>query len=160
PGSWWASIITGITELSPKMTVLQVTAWLAYLVVVIPSFLRAGRQPQDAPAKPDKPAEPAGSRNEWWERVAGNRPWAVGGVLVGVPILVAGSVVAALPAATASTAAAVTVTTGSCAKEWTSARPGTQTITVDNETNLAGEINLINSSGAVIAEIETIGPAT
>ena len=32
PGSWWASIITGVTELSPKMTVLQVTAWLAYLV--------------------------------------------------------------------------------------------------------------------------------
>ena len=43
PGSWWASIITGITELSPKMTVLQVTAWLAYLVVVIPAFVSAGR---------------------------------------------------------------------------------------------------------------------
>ena len=43
PGSWWASIITGITELSPKMTVLQVTAWVVYLVVVIPAFLSAGR---------------------------------------------------------------------------------------------------------------------
>ena len=43
PGSWWASIITGVTELSPKMTVLQVTAWVAYLVVVIPAFVNAGR---------------------------------------------------------------------------------------------------------------------
>ena len=43
PTSWWASIITGITELSPKMTVLQVTAYLAYLVVVIPAFVNAGR---------------------------------------------------------------------------------------------------------------------
>ena len=42
PGSWWASIVTGITELSPKMTVLQVTAWLAYLAVVIPAFVTAG----------------------------------------------------------------------------------------------------------------------
>jgi high-affinity iron transporter len=160
PGSWWASIITGVTELSPKMTVLQVTAWLAYLVVVIPSFLRAGHQPQAAPAKTDKPAQPSRPRDERWERLAGNRPWAVGGVLVGVPVLVAGSVVASLPAPGASAAASVTVTNTSCAKEWTSARPGTQTITVQNETNLAGEINLINSSGAVIGEIETIGPAT
>jgi high-affinity iron transporter len=160
PGSWWASIITGVTELSPKMTVLQVTAWLAYLVVVIPSFLRAGRQPQAAPAKTDKPAQSSRPRDERWERLAGNRPWAVGGILVGVPVLVAGSVVASLPAPSASAAASVTVTNNSCAKEWTSARPGTQTITVQNATNLAGEIDLINSSGAVIGEIETIGPAT
>ena len=53
PGSWWASIVTGITELSPKMTVLQVTAWLAYLAVVIPAFVTAG--PAAKPA--EKPAE-------------------------------------------------------------------------------------------------------
>ena len=54
PGSWWASIITGITELSPKMTVLQVIAWLAYLAVVIPAFVtrRAGRKPAAAAALP------------------------------------------------------------------------------------------------------------
>jgi high-affinity iron transporter len=52
PTSWWASIITGITELSPKMTVLQVTAYLAYLVVVIPAFVNAGRavRPAVSPA--------------------------------------------------------------------------------------------------------------
>ena len=51
PGSWWASIITGITELSPKMTVLQVTAWLAYLVVVIPAFISAGRTVKAKPGQ-------------------------------------------------------------------------------------------------------------
>ena len=51
PSSWWASVITGITELSPKMTVLQVTAWLAYLVVVIPAFVNAGRGPTAAPRR-------------------------------------------------------------------------------------------------------------
>ena len=43
PGSWWVSLITGATELSPRMTVLQVAAWVLYLAVVIPLFVRAGR---------------------------------------------------------------------------------------------------------------------
>jgi high-affinity iron transporter len=74
PGSWWASIITGITELSPKMTVLQVTVWLAYLAVVIPAFVSAGRaavpgKPAEKPAgKPaEKPAEPAPAAPSRWE---------------------------------------------------------------------------------------------
>ncbi len=60
PTSWWASIITGITELSPKMTVLQVTAYLAYLVVVIPAFVNAGRavKPAARPRRRRRPAEP------------------------------------------------------------------------------------------------------
>src|SRR3984957_3299426 len=43
PGSWWVSIVSGVTELAPKMTVLQLVAWVAYLVVVVPLFVRAGR---------------------------------------------------------------------------------------------------------------------
>ena len=57
PASWWASIITGITELSPTMTVLQVTAYLAYLVVVIPAFVNAGRAVRSA-------VSPEGTRAE------------------------------------------------------------------------------------------------
>ena len=49
PNSWWISLISGATELSPRMTVLQVVAWVLYLAVVIPAFLRAGR-PAAAPA--------------------------------------------------------------------------------------------------------------
>jgi high-affinity iron transporter len=43
PNSWWVSVITGATELAPKMTALPVVAWLSYLAVVIPLFVRAGR---------------------------------------------------------------------------------------------------------------------
>jgi high-affinity iron transporter len=45
PNSWWISVITGATELSPRMTVLQVVAWVVYLAVVIPAFPRAGPGP-------------------------------------------------------------------------------------------------------------------
>jgi high-affinity iron transporter len=265
PGSWWASVITGITELSPKMTVLQVTAWLAYLVVVIPAFISAGRAapakkapapapaasaasvgasapamttplsapvPADAPAAdpapapdpasdpalpdsaPDSaaaesavaasaaadsaaadpvpadiaatsaaPADPTSADPEpaapvsagsaaagptpdepprelpRWERVAAGRPWLVAGVLIAVPALAAGVTIAALPAASAG-ASTVTVTKTGCAPEWTSAATGTQTITVTNNSGLAGEVNLDNAAGAVVGEIETIGPGT
>ena len=94
PGSWWVSIITGITDLAPKMTVLQVVAWLAYLAVVIPAFLTAGGAPAAAPAGNEGKA---GSGR--WERIAGQRPWAVAGVLIVVPALAAGTTVAAMPAA-------------------------------------------------------------
>ena len=165
PGSWWASVITGVTELSPTMTVLQVTAWVAYLVVVIPAFVNAGRaatanSADNAADKPAAvPAYPARGLGRW-ERVAGGRPWLVAGVLVAVPAVAAGATIAALPAAAAGAASVVTVTRAACAPEWTSAGPGTQTITVTNRSGLAGEINLDDASGAVIGEIETIGPGT
>jgi high-affinity iron transporter len=251
PSSWWASIITGITELSPKMTVLQVTAWLAYLVVVIPAFVTAGRSavrppataastaaastaaasvpaastaaastdvastatpavaepvaamasapaattarastagaPSAASAAGTSAAAPAAANGAGagagpgagtpapasagsepgaprqlprWERVAGNRPWLVAGVLVAVPALAAGVTIAAVPAAKTSAADVVTVSRTDCAPEWSSAQPGTQTISVTNNSGLAGEINLDNASGAVVGEIETIGPGT
>jgi high-affinity iron transporter len=94
PGSWWASIVTGITELSPKMTVLQVTAWLAYLAAVIPLFVMASPEAPKAPEERE-----AGGR---WELLAGRRPWAVAGVLVAVPVLAAGATIASLPAAAAT----------------------------------------------------------
>jgi len=153
PGSWWVSLITGVTGLSPKMTVLQVVAWIAYLAVVIPAFAKAGRAVA-APAAAH--ANTAGR----WQRLAGQRPWAVAGVLVVIPALAAGTTIAALPAASSASAAVVTVTRTGCARDWTSASAGTQTFTVDNQSGLAGEINLDDASGDIVAEIETIGPRT
>jgi high-affinity iron transporter len=166
PSSWWASIVTGLTELSPQMTVLQVTAWLAYLAVVIPAFAQAGRTAQAKPAAPAAPAAapvasapvPAGPTR--WERLAGGRPLLVAGVLIAVPALAAGVTIATLPAPAASAAAAVTVSRTDCAPQWTAAKPGTQTISVTNSSGLAGEVDLDNAAGAVMGEIETIGPGT
>ncbi len=193
PNSWWVSIITGGTELSPKMTVLQVVAWIAYLAVVIPLFVQAGLAGRAAmgsakaaeaatTTEPAKTAEPAGaatatpaatagptpaSTNDSqdqppprWERLAARRPWAVAGVLVVVPVVAAAGAIATLPSASASATTAVTVTNTGCARDWTAASIGTRVFTVDNQTSKAGEINLDNAAGAVVAEIETIGPAT
>jgi high-affinity iron transporter len=162
PGSWWASIITGFTELSPKMAVLQVTAWLAYLVVVIPAFISAGRTVKAKTGQASTAAAPAvaPSAPGNWERIAGGRPWLVAGALITVPALAASVTIAALPAAATGAASTVTVSRTDCAPEWSTASSGTQTITVTNNSGLAGEIRLDNSAGAVIGEIETLGPGT
>jgi high-affinity iron transporter len=188
PTSWWASIITGITELSPKMTVLQVTAYLGYLVVVIPAFISAGRAVKPAPrpetaspeavgvapesaATPQQTPVPAMAASSSaaaapapglgrWERLAGGRPWVVAGVLIAVPALAAGVTIAAMPAAAGNAADAVTVSKTECAPEFTAAQSGNQTFTVANDSGMAGEINLDNAAGAVVGEIETLGPGT
>jgi high-affinity iron transporter len=162
PTSWWASIITGITELSPTMTVLQVTAYLAYLAVVIPAFVNAARavKPGETATAETPNAETPNAGLGRWERLAGGRPWAVAGVLVAVPALAAGVTIAALPAAASGTGASVSVTATECAPQWSSAEAGTQTFTVANKSGLAGEINLDNASGAIVGEIETLGPGT
>jgi high-affinity iron transporter len=173
PNSWWISVISGATELSPRMTVLQVVAWIVYLAVVIPAFVRAGRPaPAAAPAAPGAaspaapaPAPPGPPGRRWaapaqWERLAARRPWAVAGVLVLVPALAAAAAIAVLPSASAAATTAVTVTPTGCAADWASARAGTQTFTVANRSGQPGEINLTNAAGGVAAEIETIGPGT
>jgi high-affinity iron transporter len=174
PNAWWVSVISGVTELSPRMTVLQVVAWLAYLAVVIPLFVQAGRAAaaasapaQAAPAGTAPPGTaPAGAvpgpqqRPSRWERLAARRPWSVAGALVVVPAVTAAGAIAALPAASASATTAVSVTGTGCAKEWTSAGAGAQTFTVRNQSGKAGEINLDNASGGIVAEIETLGPGT
>ncbi|MCX3061061.1 iron uptake transporter permease EfeU [Streptomyces beihaiensis] len=193
PNAWWVSIITGVTELAPRMTVLQVVAWAVYLAVVVPAFLLAGRptpaavkpaavkpaagepaggepaavKPSDGESaavkpEPQAPAEapaeaPGGSR---WEKVLGRRPVLVGAALIAVPALAAGTTIALLPSDGTSAAQTVTVTKDSCAKDWSSAHAGRQTIAVDNRSGKAGEVRLVNSAGAIVAEIETIGPAT
>jgi len=156
PGSWWVALISGTTELTPKMTVMQVVAWAAYLVAVIPAFLRPGATaPFEEPARSQSFGRLGG-----WERMAGRHPWRTAAVLVVTPAVAAGAAIGVLPSAASAATTAVTVTTTRCAPEWTSGRTGTQTFEVDNESGHVAEIDLVDASGAVVAEIETIGPAT
>lgn len=149
--SWWVALIGGITNLAPKMTVLQVFAWLAYLVVVLGIFL--GTKP--APATPEE----KGRFEAWAARLAGTRTGLAAAVVVLVPLLVAGLIIAVLPAKPAA-AGAVTVTEADCAKGFTGASAGQQRITVTNKSGKSGEITLVDSGDAVVGEIETLGPAT
>jgi high-affinity iron transporter len=52
--SWYGEIIQGVFNITPTPTVLQLAAWLAYLVIVLTIFLR----PTKAPAKPGPSPQP------------------------------------------------------------------------------------------------------
>ncbi len=45
PGSWYATLLKGIFNFSPRTTWLEAIAWLAYLVPTMTLFLRRIRQP-------------------------------------------------------------------------------------------------------------------
>ena len=155
--SWWVSLISGLTELAPRMTVLQVFAWVACLAVVLPAFVR-GRGAAASAAAPAGPAGPAGGR---WQRIAARPGWLVAGGLLVAPALVAALAIAALPAsAAAASPTSVTMTSGGCAPQWSSGHTGAQTFDVGNQSGMAGEVFLDNAAGSVVANIETIGPAT
>ena len=152
--SWWVSLISGAAELAPRMTVLQVFAWVAVLAVVLPVFVRG----RGAAVSPGAQAEPADRR---WQRIAARRGWLVAGGVLVAPVLVAGLVIAALPAsAAAASATSVTVTSRDCAPQWSSGHTGAQTFDVGNQSGMAAEVFLDTAAGSVVAVIETIGPAT
>jgi high-affinity iron transporter len=60
--SWYGEVIQGIFNVTPTPTVLQLAAWLAYLVIVLALFLR----PTHKPAKPSSgpPSDTAPSHSE------------------------------------------------------------------------------------------------
>lgn len=153
--SWWVTIVTGITQLTPRMTVLQVVAWLGYLLIVIPAFLASTRHP----AAPTKKPETQSSPNAFTRLIA-THPLAVAGAIVVVPALIAALVIAVLPAASSTEQARVTVTATGCADDWKAPGTGVQTFMVVNKSGKTGEINLVDAQNAVVAEIETLGPST
>lgn len=156
PTTWWVSIIGGLTNLAPHMTVLQVVAWTAYLAVVLVAFVRAGR-PAAARAESSTPS-PASRLADAVTTGAARRPGLAAGALLAVPTLIATGVIVAMPSSSA--AATLTVTAADCAPEWSSARTGTQTFAVMNRSGMSGEVMLVDANGGIAGEIETLGPGT
>ncbi|GAB3132315.1 FTR1 family protein [Tsukamurella serpentis] len=158
--SWWVALIGGITNLAPKMTVLQVFAWSAYLVIVLAAFL--GTTPAPTGSSGGPASDSAGGARGFQARIArlaGRRTLPVAAVVVLAPLLVAGLIIVILPAKPPA-ASAVTVTEAECAKGFTGAGPGLQRVTVTNKSGKSGEITLVDGGDAVVGEIETLGPAT
>jgi high-affinity iron transporter len=149
PSSWWMSIITGSTELSPSMTWLQVVAYICYLGVVLPLFIWG------------KPA-PAAQRQAAPVRAPSRRRAVVAATAAfTVPPLAAATLIAVAPGATGATGRQLTVTAAVCARGWSSVPAGEQSFTIANKAGHVVEINLIQAaSQGIVAEIETLGPGT
>ncbi len=156
PSSWWVTLISGITNLAVRMTVLQVVAWVVYLGVVITAFVRSGTTALAPP--PAESVDESGPRR--WERLLASHMWPVTAALVLTPIVLAALIIAVVPKSSAESDIAISVTATDCAKEWKAGSGGTHTFQVQNKSGKAGEVNLTDSSGRIVGEIETLGPGT
>jgi high-affinity iron transporter len=167
PSAWWVTIITGVTELSPTMTWLQVAVYLGYLTTTLFLFVRSGREAtttrpaEPAPAPPPAPArEPAPGPTLAGRPLGRRTVITAAAASLAVPPVLAGALIAYAPGA-AATAQRITVTHSSCAPGWSPVRTGNQSFTVVNKSGRTVEINLDQTATrAVVAEIETLAPGT
>jgi high-affinity iron transporter len=150
-GSWYATLLQGTLNLTPRMTWLQVAAYAGYLAVVMTLFLRGVRTPQEAQAPAPAPApEP--------RRVP---RWAVPVAVVAVPSLIAVVVVAVSEGKPASDTPVIAVSAADCGKGFTAPEPGRQSFEVRNTGGTTSEVYLIDpATNAVYGEVEGIAPGT
>lgn len=57
--SWYGTVLQGIFNFRPDPTVLQVVAWVAYIAIVLPLFLRPVKKPTAAPTATETSDLPA-----------------------------------------------------------------------------------------------------
>ncbi|MBC3762440.1 FTR1 family protein [Quadrisphaera oryzae] len=172
--TWWVALVTGLTDLSLRMTVLQVTAWVVYLVATLWALVAAGRttdapHPAPAPSAPSAAATGAGTgtgtgtagrrRGDALVARVASRPWRAAGVVVLVPALAAVALVQLLPRSSAA-ASTLEVTDTQCARGFRAASAGSQVFEVTNSSSKIVEVNLDDASGGIVAEIETLAPGT
>ena len=61
--AWYGSLIRGIFNFTPTLTVLQVVVWFAYLVPVMVLFFRPGREVRNSSAQPSVVEPPAAEKS-------------------------------------------------------------------------------------------------
>lgn len=149
PDAWWVTLVRGVTNLTPSMTWLQVTAYVVFVTVVLIAFF----------GKPATAQEPAAGQTRRARAMRLPKSWAVTTAVV-VPLLGAGVFAVLVPSSGAG-AQQVTITASACAPDVGSLTAGAQQFTVANKSGRSGEIYLIRQSdGGVIGEVEGIGPGT
>ncbi|MFJ9896423.1 iron uptake transporter permease EfeU [Streptomyces sp. NPDC091280] len=164
-GSWYSTLIQGVFNLMPTMTWLQVVAYVGYLAVVLPLFVRGVRAERVKKPAPTPTPMPESEQESTPVPEAVSPPrrrpvWVVPVAVVAVPAVVAGLVVAlARPKPASSQTVAVSET--ECGKGFTAPDTGRQTFQMHNTGDKTSEVYLIDPvSGAVYGEVEGLAPGT
>jgi high-affinity iron transporter len=164
-GSWYATLVQGVFNLTPAMTWLQAIAYAGYLAVVMTLFVRGVRAPR-APRAP-KEATTAGAADSASQPAADAGPgprrrpvWVIPAAVVAVPAALAGLIVAFSDGKPAG-AQTVSVSETDCGKGFSAPQAGRRTFQMHNTGRKASEVYLINpSTNAVYGEIEGLAPGT
>lgn len=160
PTAWYARLVEGVFNLTPTMTVLQVVAYVGYLVVVLGLFLWVANR-SSAPASTPSPSpasEPSSAAPAKGRRV---RPLAVGAALVLVPLLGVLAVLALTGSKEESSKTAITITSQACAPGWEPPAAGARSFEITNRSTQTAEIYLEAANDqSTYGEIEGLSPGT
>lgn len=174
-GSWYATLVQGVLNITVKMTVLQVVAYVAFLSIVMTLFVegvRGAATPTPAPvaktvetAETSETAETAAATekagaDETAPAPAGRPRWLVPAALVAVPAVVAAAVIAVSDGKPVGSST-VAVSETECGKGFAAPLPGQQVFQMQNTGDKTSEVYLVNPvSGSVYGEIEGLAPGT
>ncbi len=149
--SWWATIVTGVTNLAARMTWLQVVAYVGYIAVVLAAF-----RPGSARGVVVEAA--AIESIPWWQR----RPRMAAGVLAGVVAVPVGAAVLVGLFVQPSAAAPVEnipITRASCAPSWFATSTGPHDFAVANQSPDLVDVRLVQQrDDTVAAEVDRLAP--
>ncbi|MGW3953630.1 iron uptake transporter permease EfeU [Streptomyces sp. NPDC004752] len=179
-GAWYSTLVQGVFNLTPTMTWLQATAYVAYLAVVMTLFVRGVRPSASRPSATEPPApqpsahgtsvpgsadrEPSAaeaSATPSRGAVVRRRPaWVVPVAVVAVPAVLAALVVA-LARPEPADAQTVAVSETDCGQGFAAPKPGRRTFRMHNTGGRTSEVYLIDpATDAVYGEIEGLAPGT
>ncbi|WP_030230858.1 iron uptake transporter permease EfeU [Streptomyces sp. NRRL S-350] len=163
--SWYATLVQGTLNLTVTMTVLQVVGYVAYLGIVMTTFIdgvRGGASAQAPAAGSGTASVPtAAATGDAAAPVRPGRPrWVLPTALVAVPVVVAGAVVA-VSDGKQDGSATVSVSERECGRGFGSPQPGQQVFQMHNTGDKVSEVYLVDpGTGAVYGEIEGLAPGT
>ncbi|MEZ0108127.1 high-affinity iron transporter [Catenulispora sp. EB89] len=179
PNAWYAQLVAGTLNLTPKMTWLAVVGYVAYLAPVMFFYLRPAvavvrPTPKTAeavasvqhPETAEPAATPAASAPTPTPAPAPSRKpaprWALGVAVVAVPAVAAVAVIVAVgPGSGSKGAQTIEVSAASCGKGFDGLTTGEHTFQMKNTGDVAAEVYLLDpSSNAVYGEIEGLAPGT
>jgi high-affinity iron transporter len=179
PNAWYAQVVAGTLNLTPKMTWLSVIGYVAYLVPVMFCYLRPAAvtatptpaaHPQTAeaaaPVQSPETAGPAATPAASAPLSAPFRKpaprWAVGTAVITVPALAAVAVIVAVgPGSGPKGAQTIEVSASSCGKGFGDLTTGEHVFQMKNTGTVAAEVYLLDpTTSAVYGEIEGLAPGT
>ncbi|WP_308195527.1 iron uptake system protein EfeO [Dactylosporangium sp. AC04546] len=142
PTSWYATLLAGTVNLTPRATALEITAWLAFAFVMLALFFR--------PAP--RPATATGGKAHGLAAIA-----AVA-VLAGLTPGGCGAPAAQPGGAPEAGRISVAATDTTCTLSTDHTGGGTTTFTVDNKGTKVTELYVYGAAERVLGEVENVAP--
>ncbi|MFF3964133.1 iron uptake transporter permease EfeU [Streptomyces griseorubiginosus] len=184
-GAWYSTLVQGVLNLTPTMTVLQVLGYGGYLAVVMTLFVQGVRDtaprrvPTGVPTRVETEtaesaeatdatdatdasgATEAGLPAAQPTQAPRRRPaWLVPVAVVTVPALIAGGAIV-LGRPKPAAAETVAVSDKECGKGFSAPKPGRQTFQMHNTGDKTSEVYLVDpATNAVYGEVEGLAPGT